>query len=405
MCPRFSGRRVTVTACTTRAGNRRAPAAWRLAGMVTLVLAYLLVACQPVGHQAAVGSPARHTQGRKARVAPTGPGAYYVNCRTGSDRARGSLHAPWRSPRELNGRTFAAGATVSFARGCTWHGNFTVAGSGTRKRPVLLTSYGRGRRPTFDGRSNRSSAVIKVVGDFVSVSNLAVTGAGQYGIQAAGSFDSIVRDAVSDAGGGVLVTGPGAVIDGVRVRNLHMIVDTPGGDNDYGAVGYDIQAPNAVVERSWCRNCIAPSHDYGHDGGFAEVWNSGDNLIVRNSVAINTAGFLEMGAGSADHHANNVRVTHNRMLDVHGGFWIHAGDAFTISTSSVLISRNVIVNRNDAGRACVLGGSLRKVLFTYNYVNSDLDVARRAPAVHHHNHFILRRGAKLGFRMRSGCGG
>lgn len=322
---------------------------------------------------------------------------YYVNCRNRASRRNGHRDAPWRTPRPLIRHTFEPGSVIKFARGCEWQGSFDVPSSGTRNAPITLGAYGRGRRPTFRDWSGDATAVVTLSGNYVHVENIRVRGARRYGIQAAGSFDAIRRSVVSHAGNGVLASGLHTLISGVRVRDLHMILNTPGGDNDYGAVGYVVMARHAIVENSSCRNCIAKSYDYGHDGGFVEIYNEGDSLLVRDNVAVNTQGFMEVGAGSAGKHANDVTILRNSMIDVHGGFWIHAHDRFGISTSRILIAHNSIEDTNDSGHGYVLGGCLRAVHFEYNFVKTDLDVAAKPPRTHRHNRYDLLDGAKIGF--------
>lgn len=322
---------------------------------------------------------------------------HFVNCRTGSDRTAGTRRSPWATPAAVTRRSFAPGSTVSFARGCTWRAPLTLRGSGTGRQPIVVTSYGNGTKPTFTDQARDNLATIDVVGDHVTVEHLKVTGAAQYAIAAAGSHDTIARDTVTRSGGAVLVTGPHALVNEMRASNLHMISNTPGGDDDYGAVGYDIQAPHATVANSSCTNCRAASYDYGHDGGFVEIWNSGDDLSVHNNVATNTQGFLEIGGGPKRRHANNVTVAHNTMIQVHGGFCIHGHGKFAIDSSRITISHNLIINKHSHQWGYVLGGTLKAVKFVHNQVRSDLSVARTSPAIHYDNRYRMRDGARVGF--------
>lgn len=375
-----------------RLAIRRLPRA--LGSITSGVLVCLLLACQATD----VAPVSLMAQSRTLSHAAAR--TYYVNCRTGSDRSAGTQHAPWATPGAVSVRSFAAGSTIRFARRCSWNTPLTLRGGGTSRRPILVAAYGRGVNPTFTSSSPNDLATIDVLGDFVTVKHLKVTGAAQYAIRAAGKSDTMADDTVTHSGGAVLVVGPGAIVNEMRARNLHMIVNTPGGDDDYGAVGYDVQAPDATVENSSCINCRAPSYDYGYDGGFVEIWNSGDHLSVHNNVAVNTEGFLEIGGGPRRRHANGVDVAHNKMLRVHGGICIHGRGQFAVPVSKVTISHNDIVNKGSKGSrgwGYVLGGTLKAVRFIDNHVRSDIDVAKTSPAVHYGNRFRMQDGAQVGF--------
>ena len=146
-------------------------------------------------------------------------------------------------------------------------------------------------------------------------------------------------------------------MDNVRVRDLKMIRNTGGGSDDYGAVGFGVEAAGIEIRRSSCVNCRAPSSDFGHDGGFVEVWNYADNLYVHDNVATNTQGFLEVGGQAGDGSARAMRVTGNTLKEVHGGLFIHTSGQFGIPTSDLTFSGNRITNR-QGGSNPVFGGDL-----------------------------------------------
>src|SRR5439155_13114487 len=73
---------------------------------------------------------------------------YYVDSRNGDDAAAGtSPAAAWRGVGNLESKTFAPGDSILFARGSSYRGGFTFCSSGTRDRPIVLSSYGSERDP------------------------------------------------------------------------------------------------------------------------------------------------------------------------------------------------------------------------------------------------------------------
>ena len=98
-----------------------------------------------------------------------------------------------------------------------------------------------------------------------------------------------------------------------------MVNNTPGGDDDFGAVGVSIG--NSYNEVSYNRmvNCIASSYDYGTDGGAVELYGDVDGNYIHHNWAIDCDGFLEIGGGSAKEIilAYNVTVNNTRFSWVH----------------------------------------------------------------------------------------
>jgi hypothetical protein len=176
-----------------------------------------------------------------------------------------------------------------------------------------------------------------------------------------------------------------------------MMVNSLGGDNDYGAVGFNVEAPDAQIAYSSCDNCRAPSNDYGYDGGFVEIWNSGNDLFVHDNSSSNTNGFLEIGGNSLSGSAQQVVVERNVMTQVHGGLWIHTRDRFALPVSSVLFSYNTMVDDAPDGNQ-VIGGGLGSLTFENNAIYSMDQVSwSGAPLVHRGNVYYVSGASAIGF--------
>jgi hypothetical protein len=323
---------------------------------------------------------------------------YYVNCTTGSDAGTGSARSPWRTLGPVRARTFPPDSGVYLARGCTWNEPLEVTGGRSATAGVLVTAYGGGARPLVTGTGDSGASVVSLLSPRVVLSGIAVRFAARYGIQMFGDHD-VVRDVVvSDSGDAVRAMGAADLIDHVQVHDLHMIVNTPGGNDDFGAVGYDVEAPGVEISNSSCTNCRAPSYDYGHDGGFVEIWDHGDNLYVHGNVASNTDGFLEVGGDLRDGSARNVRVVGNTMNEVHGGFFVHSTGVFAITAGPILVSGNRITNR-EASTDAVFGGDVGTMDVVNNVVIANQPIAFHEPAAHEGNVFYVQDLLNIGFPL------
>jgi len=326
----------------------------------------------------------------------------YVNCVTGSDAAPGTLARPWRTLARVRRVTFPAGTALALARGCTWNDVLQVnAPTAAASAGVQVGAYGAGAAPVLSGAGLAVPSVVTLTGTRVTLSDVVVTRAAHYGIQMFGPAGTVRDVSVTRSGIGVRALGAGSVIDRVAASDLQMIVNTPGGSDDYGAVGFDVEADGVRITRSTCTRCRAASHDWGHDGGFVEVWNHGDDLVVSDSTASETEGFLEIGGDSRGTSARRVRILRNTLNDVHGGFFVHGSDQFSLATGDILVSGNRIVERTAATNG-VLAGDLHSVEFTDNVVVAAQPFAFTAPAVHSGNTYYLPDAAHLGFPLGAG---
>jgi hypothetical protein len=319
---------------------------------------------------------------------PAEPRSVFVSCR-GNDRNPGGLAAPLRTPSAAFSQSLPAGSTVALERGCTWNGTLDMRGDN-----LSLTAYGVGPAPVVSGGPVRLLGARQVVRD------LRVTSGVGAGIEVRGAHGAVRDVQVDRVGIGVLVTGRSAAVSGADVRDLHMVVDTPGGDDDYGAVGFNVQAAGASIADSSCVNCRAPSHDYGFDGGFAEIWNYGDGLSLHDNVVRDSDGILEVGGDRPDASARGVSVRDNRFDEAHGGFVLHAvGDRFGMATPSLVISGNTIVN-TSAADSPVLSGQIGGVRFDGNRISTPgLVSASGPPASHRCNVYDLGGTGRVGFPL------
>jgi hypothetical protein len=355
-------------------------------GMISSLLGYALSACH-VPSESRVPTKNASTQN------------LYVDCVGGKDSNSGLRRSPLRTITAATAHSRPAGTTIYLARGCTWNGSVVLRGSGSPTMPVTLTAYGTGTAPTITGRAlPKETPVLQLAGDFQLVSGVSVAHAAGIGVLTTGARARIDGVEITDVGIGVRFAARFGVATSVNIHDLHMMVNTPGGDDDYGALGFDVESRDVEIARSRCTNCRASSHDYGHDGGFAEVWNYGDGLNVHDNVGRNTSGILEVGGTAHDASAHGIAITRNNFQDAHGGFWVHRADRFAIPAGDIVVSANTITS--SRADTAVLGGDLSVLTFQGNTVRTDGHISRTgAPRRHSCNVYVVPDSTLVGFSL------
>ena len=333
------------------------------------------------------------------KPSPTPDNGIHVDCDKGDDDNKGTLAEPLRSIGAATSRSLEPGTVIELARGCTWRTTVQLRGDGTASKPIVLTAYGTGAQPVVDG-SGGSEGVVVLSGSHQIVENIHVTDSGTNGVEIHGADSSVRSSTIDNVGVGVLLKARGASADRVTVRDLHMVVDTPGGDDDYGAIGFAVEAGDVEIGRSSCTDCRAPSHDYGHDGGFVEVWNYADGLDVHDNSGSNTQGILEIGADRSDSSARGIKLRDNTFRNSHGGLVLHTDGNFAIADAQIAITGNTITSTGSQDPP-ILDGDLSNVTFEGNTVSTASFVSHSAPSRHRCNSITLRGGAELGYERHS----
>ncbi len=278
--------------------------------------------------------------------APPPGNHYYVDSAGGSDANSGASESEaWRTLAPVHSKTFQPGDTVHFKRGGSWTGPLTIRNSGVSDRPITFTDYGSGPKPVFSNPGVPFGRAVVIQASWVVVENLLARDAHEAGIFIASGTNNIVRNCeFTHVGTGVTVSGQYNLITGNYAHDLTMIVNTPDGDDDYGAVGYWLNAPNNEVSYNRCVNCKAPSYDYGTDGGVVELNRNADNSYIHHNWGENSNGFLEAGGGSAQ----NVRLAYNVSYNNGDLACLHIDGKFATTITNLRIENNTIVQTRNA---------------------------------------------------------
>jgi len=285
-------------------------------------------------------------------IKPAEGATYYVDNVSGSDANLGDApERAWRTLAPVQSAALLPGDAVLLRRGGAWPAPLRLTASGDIGYPIEVGAYGSGRAPTIYGHGAETGCCVVIDGDWVHLEGLALTDAEYAGVQISEGAEHVVVRAceIVNAGIGVAVFGRNNLITGNNVHDLHMVTNTPGGDDDYGAVGVWLFASDNEVSYNTLRNCRAFSYDYGLDGGAVEFYGAVNDCAVHHNWAQDCEGFLEVGGGDPYGRearrnvvSTNVLIDNRRALLFNLGSYQYATDVehFRFEHNTVVESRN-----------------------------------------------------------------
>jgi len=279
-------------------------------------------------------------------VARAAEADFYVDSFSGSDSNSGtSPDDPWRTLAPVQARNFQPGATIHLCRGSSWDGGLVINDSGVEGNPITFTSYGTGAKPIIRNPEVTYGRAVQIDAQWVVVEGLLVRDAHEAGIRiSSGANHNVVRDCeATNVGMGIAVHGQHNLITQNYAHDLTMVKNTSGGNDDYGAVGIWLFNTSNEVSYNRMVNCIAPSHDYGTDGGAVEGWGDIDGSYIHHNWAQDCDIFMEVAGGSA----RNVALAYNVALNNSRFAVFHMGGKFAGQMESFRIENNTIVEPAD----------------------------------------------------------
>jgi len=380
-------------------GQSDAP--WRVSSF--LLLALLLAACRPARPtQPPTPSPTPETLACTA--------CYYLDSVHGSDANVGtSADAPWRTLAPLQATQLPPGAIVHLKRGSRWEGGLLIDDSGQADRPIRFTAYGQGEPPTFTnpGDADHWTQAIVVDADWIIIEGVLVRDAYEAGIYlTADAEHNIIRDVEATAvGSGIVVAGRYNLVTKNYLHDLHMVVNTPGGKGDFGAVGVKFYGSYNEASYNRMERCLAPSYDYGVDGGGVEFYGETDGNRVHHNWVAHSAGFLEVGGGTA----RDTLVSYNVSVDNGRFSYIHLEGRSASLVENFRVEHNTIVEVAGQGPGWAVfgfGGEPTEATFSLRnnivYVQDLKYVSNAAGFAHDHNLYYLAGETVLGFALGQG---
>jgi Right handed beta helix region len=196
------------------------------------------------------------------------PHLYFVDC-SAATAGEGSRAHPWNTLTAAQAHTFIAGDQIALARGTVCHGSFSPQGSGADGKPIRLTAYGDGARPSIVASASDRQVLSLFNQEYWQIDSLDLSGASKYGI---------------------FVSGDKSVMHHIYLKNLY-VHDVNGGElknKDNGLVLVSAGSHNTIFE-----DVLVDGVDAAHTNQWAGILIGGGNfgmdmplnqhVIVRNS--------------------------------------------------------------------------------------------------------------------------
>ena len=235
-----------------------------------------------------------------------------------------------------------AGTVFELAGG---KGSFVIAATGSAAAPINFTRYGAGANPLIKAGGKVG---IDVAGSFVKLACIDVAGGELAGVRVRATAHNATFENmnVSGAGFGFEVLGTHSLFSHNAVHDLRMIVNTPGGDDDFGAVAFAIQGSENEFSFNRVWNAKAPSFDYGTDGGGFEFWKSVKGIRIHHNWVEDSAGFLEVGGEGPKDVLDAVEVFGNVSYRNDVFQWIHNAPSegkYGMDVAGLFVHHNTII--------------------------------------------------------------
>lgn len=347
---------------------------------------------------------------------PVGTGVnYYIDSVAGDDAHDGSLASPWKTPAKLLPLlgSFGPGDMVHFKRGGSYdvaslgERGIQVSASGTSNAPITFTAYGSGARPIVRNSATSSPwiADFDVKGDWVVVDRLELTGAHEAGVALRGTHGVVQNCDIHSVGAGVQALGEDATVVHDHFHDGTMVIDTQGGNDDYGANGVVVFASRAEIAMNVAENLAAPSYDYGTDGGFVELYAAAastiDGVEVHHNVVHDSMGFVEAG-GAPSCTLTNALFAYNLSVNDYDFSTLHddvGNDGFACTITGFRFVDNTIVEPNASIPTINVGAASPGALAVEDNVFAvagPTKVYAHGSIAHDHNLYFLTSGAALG---------
>ena len=336
---------------------------------------------------------------------PCQTNCYFVDSINGSDFNSGkSTSEPWQTLVPVNSTRFSPSDIIYFKRGSSWDGGLVITDSGEEGNPITFTAYGSGDKPIFRNPGGQGSGTKSVVinSDWVIVEDLLISDANDAGIFISPLAEHVViqDNEATNVGIGVSIyNSQYNLVTRNYIHDLHMVVNTPDGSDDFGAIGVSIAyASHNEISYNSMVNCLAPSYDWGTDGGAVEWWGTSDDNYIHHNWATGDNGFLEVGGGTA----YDNRVAYN--ISINNGIFsvIHLIGQFASDVRNFRIENNTIIE--TANPSWVVFGfdgspSIDTFLLNNNilYIEEFQYISNEPSFAHNNNLYYLGGGTELGF--------
>lgn len=332
---------------------------------------------------------------------------YFIDSNLGSDTNTGlEASQPWRSLSKLNSVVLVPGTVVALRRESTWNEELRIVYSGTENNPITITAYGSGNDPTI-GASPPNAAMPRGVlahGSWIVIEHLRIANISNAALVLTQQSSHIVvaHSEILQAGIGIQISGSNHIIVDNFIHDLHMVKNTPGGSDDFGAVGVVLDGASSThVIQNHFRRCKSASFDYGIDGGAVEFFDVGtDHNSVERNWAEDNNGFLEVGGGSASDNLVAYNVMRNNGRAIH----LNLVGPSASAISELYLYNNTIIEEAQSSKGWTVlsfngqpTDSTLRVRNNIFYIDNFYQLSSTGAFIHTTNIYFLIGGTTLGY--------
>jgi parallel beta-helix repeat protein len=285
----------------------------------------------------------------------------------------------------VNNKKFAPGDNVYYLHG--YYPHQEIHGTG----PIMVTGVGSS---TVIASGNQWGGALDVYASNVTVQNLKCQNTRETGIYLHAANCTAQNCECTACGSGILLNASGCKALACNIHDTKMVVNTPGGNDDYGAIGILVQAANCEVANCNLTRCKAKSYDYGTDGGGIEFNGTVDGSSIHDNTVTDCDGFFEIGGGSA----RNVTVKNNTCSGNGSLCCLHTSGGFASKISNLQISGNTVTEPAPYHNPIIFGCSSLNgiVVLTGNTFTTPAKIFGNGNFVHTNNTYTSNPGYALG---------
>jgi hypothetical protein len=272
---------------------------------------------------------------------------FFIDSVNGSDSNSGTNQSePWKTLGRLRNAKIVPGTNIYLKRGSIWTEKLRLNVSGTPSNRITITAYGSGAAPILSNPGVDNGGAIGLFGNYITIDSLHIQDS-ELGIDIFSNGNIVQNNEINNVGLGVVVEGQYNLITHNYFHDTRAVHNDPGGQDDWGGDGVDIQ--NAHNEISFNRfiNCETQSYDFGKMGGAFEIYNNGDYTSFHHNWSFQTESFVEISGGSPA-SAQNVNISYNVIINATRFTIIH-----DILINNFRVENNTIIDlrphKNNAG--------------------------------------------------------
>ncbi len=316
---------------------------------------------------------------------------FYIDSQNGNDTYDGlTQQTAWKSHTKVNNVTLQPGDTVFLRKGSQFSGPMVISDSGSKEKPIVITSYGQGNKPRITNPYDTvmHGNCVQMKGSWLILDGLhfhdtpKTANAGRLNsiflcgavLNAEKANHNIIRNNdFTDVTKGIQSTGEYTLITNNYIEGVSHSLWWDGGRNSWGPMGIHLGIGNQEVSYNTIKNFLSLESGYGSDGGAIEFDDGRfhkQNLYIHHNYSEGNAGFFE-SSWTYDNNPSvqqvyNLKMAFNVCFD--GQDWLYmwapCNDCY-IDNNTVLRHKTFGSPLNDGVYTDFGGINFRNNLFVY----------------------------------------